>query len=159
MRARSLLPVLFLIVGTALAAELRPTLIVGEAPAVEDEAALWGAARNAVTPDPVWRYLDRFPKGRYSDNARQRLGMLGQAPGRRFDGQWSGEVRCGSGAEWQQLALDAEIDNGKVRTRRGARGNGAWWDAAGAIWPDGGIEEWAGLEPDRWTTLREGNKH
>jgi hypothetical protein len=105
----------------------------------EDEAALWRAARGAVSAEPVWRYLDRFPKGIYTERARQRLAVLGAAPGRRFDGQWSGAVRCASGQEWLSLPLELEIDNGAVRTRRG--GDGATWvNAEGRIAPNGTIE-------------------
>jgi len=105
----------------------------------EDEAALWRAARGAVSPELVWRYLDRFPKGIYMERARQRLAVLGAAPGRRFDGQWSGAVRCASGQEWLSLPLELEIDNGAVRTRRGGDG-AAWVNAQGKIAPNGTIE-------------------
>src|SRR5262245_19048732 len=62
-------------------------LAAGASAAVdEDEQAVWQAARGAVSAEPIWRYLDRFPKGLYTERARQRLAVLGAAPGRRFDG-------------------------------------------------------------------------
>lgn len=105
----------------------------------DDEMALWRAARAAVSAEPVWRYLDRYPKGIYMERARQRLAVLGAAPGRRFDGHWSGAVRCASGQEWLSLPLELEIDDGAVRTLRGGAG-AAWMQAAGRIAPNGTIE-------------------
>jgi hypothetical protein len=81
----------------------------------EDEETLWRAARNALSAETIWRYLDRFPKGVYTDGARQRLAKLGTEPGRRFDGHWSGELRCASGWEWLRLPLDVEIEDGRVQ--------------------------------------------
>lgn len=105
----------------------------------DDEARLWRAARGAVSAEPVWQYLDRFPKGLYMERARQRLAVLGAAPGRRFDGQWSGAVRCASGNEWLSLPLALEVSDGAVRTVRGGDGP-AWVNAAGRIAPNGTVE-------------------
>jgi hypothetical protein len=128
-RGRITLSVL-LLAGAALAAEPLPASVP-----VEDEDALWRAARGAMSAEPLWRYLDRYPKGRHTDGARQRLAKLGVQPGRRFDGRWSGDLRCASGWEWLRLPLDLDIDDGQVR----AGAEGARFHAA-RIEPNGTIE-------------------
>jgi hypothetical protein len=111
MRGWFSLCVLVLLAGAAPAGEVRVPAAIED-----DEQALWHTARGAVSAEPVWRYLDRFPKGAYTDHARLRLAKLGAQPGRRFDGRWSGEMRCASGWEWLRLPLEAVIDDGAVRT-------------------------------------------
>jgi hypothetical protein len=106
----------------------------------EDEPALWRAARGAISPEPLWRYLDRYPLGLHAEGARHRLTVLGTAPGRRFDGRWSGELRCGVSLEGLRLPLAVEVENGAVHARRGAAGAADWLEASGVIGPDGSVE-------------------
>jgi len=137
MTARRLLLVLGVLAGAAQAAAADAPTLASLTP--DEEADLWRAARAAVSAEPVWRYLDRFPKGHHSEGARRRLAMLGLAPGRRFDGRWSGELRCSQGFTWLRLPLAAEIEDGQVRAGRDGAG-AARFEAAGRIGPDGTLE-------------------
>jgi len=138
MLGRTLLCVLVGLAGAVSGAEPRLVPVVA-ATGEDDEAALWHAARNALTSEPVWRYLDRFPKGLHTEGARRRLATLGMGPGRRFDGRWAGELRCSSGFEWLRLPLVAEIDEGTVRASRTGDAVGAL-ALAGRIAPSGRLE-------------------
>lgn len=136
MTARCVLLVLGLLAAGADSGAETP-LLANVSP--DDETTLWRAAREAITAEPVWRYLERFPKGRHTEGARRRLGVLGVAPGKRFDGRWAGELRCSDGFAWLRLPLAADIDEGKVRAGRSGEGP-ALFEAAGRIAPDGTLE-------------------
>ena len=57
------------------------------------ERAFWEAAIGADHEGPLKAYLERYPAGRYVEDARAKLAALASRRGR-YDGRYSGVLRC-----------------------------------------------------------------
>jgi hypothetical protein len=57
------------------------------------EQAFWEAARDATSAGSAKAYLERYPAGRFADEAKARIAAL-EAKRGRFDGLYSGALRC-----------------------------------------------------------------